>query len=153
MGGGMELDAPPVSPVTAGVGAAGTSPTAVADGVLDGIAVIEAAVVVGGSSAPLPADACCWELDLPAGTVSGGGGMTLEAEGEEALASKGWVKTRRYNNYTRGKKGLHLLGALDLPATLEAGRPLLLLMLLLLWLLLLVPLGEITPRWWWWRRD
>jgi hypothetical protein len=74
----------------------------------------------------------------------------LEAEGEEALASKGWVKTRRHNNCTQEKKGLHLLGALDLPATLEAGRPLLLL-LLLLWLLLLVPLGEITPRWWWWR--
>jgi hypothetical protein len=79
------------------------------------------------------------------GMVSGGGGTTLEAEGEEALASEGWVKTRRHDNYTRGKKGLHLLGALDLPATLEAGRPLL--------LLLLVPLGEITPRWWWWRQD
>jgi hypothetical protein len=87
--------------------------------------------------------------------------MTLGAEGEEALANKGWVKTRRHDNYTRGKKGLHLLEALDLPATLEAGRPLLLLLLLLL--LPLVPLGEITPRWWcrrwdrwwwrlWWRR-
>lgn len=42
------------------------------------------------------------------------------------------------------EKGLHLLGALDFPVTLEAGRPL---------LLLLVPLGVITPRWWWWRRD
>jgi hypothetical protein len=53
------------------------------------------------------------------------------------------------------EKGLHLLGALDFPATLEAGRPLLLLLLqlllLLLLLLLLVPVGEITPRWWWWR--
>jgi hypothetical protein len=36
--------------------------------------------------------------------------------------------------------------ALDFPATLEAGRP------LLLWLLL-VPMGVITPRGWWWRRD
>ena len=80
------------------------------------------------------------------GMVSGGGGTTLEAEGEEALASEGWVKTRRHDNYTRGKKGLHLLGALDLPATLEAGRPLLLLLLWLLLLLLLLPLGEITPR-------
>ena len=45
------------------------------------------------------------------------------------------------------------LGALDFPATLQAGRLPLLLLLLLLWLLLLlVPLGEITPRWWWWRR-
>jgi hypothetical protein len=45
------------------------------------------------------------------------------------------------------------LGALDFPATLQAGRLPLLLLLLLLWLLLLlVPLGEITPRWWWWWR-
>jgi hypothetical protein len=54
------------------------------------------------------------------------------------------------------KKGLHLLGALDLPVTLEARRSLLLLLLLLrllLLLLLLVSLGLITPRWWWWRRD
>jgi hypothetical protein len=48
------------------------------------------------------------------------------------------------------KRGLHSVGALDFPATLEAGRPLLLLLLSLL--LLLVPLGEITPRWWWRRR-
>jgi hypothetical protein len=79
--------------------------------------------------------------------------VTLGAEGEEALAGKGWVKTLLHDNNTRGKKGLHLLGALDLPATLEVGRPLLLLLLLLLRLLLLVPLGEITPRRWWWWRD
>jgi hypothetical protein len=36
------------------------------------------------------------------------------------------------------KKGLHLLGALDLPATLEAGRPLMLLLPLLCLLLLLL---------------
>jgi hypothetical protein len=54
----MELDAPPVSPSTTGVGAVGTS-SAVADGVLDDVAVIEAAVAVGGSLAPLLADACC----------------------------------------------------------------------------------------------
>jgi hypothetical protein len=49
----------------AGVGAVGTS-AAAADGVLDGIAVVEAAVAVGavaavggGPPAPLPADACC----------------------------------------------------------------------------------------------
>jgi hypothetical protein len=85
--------------------------------------------------------------------VFGGGGTTLGAEGEEALANKGCVKTRRHDNCTRGKKGLHLLGALDLPTTLEVGRSLLLLLLLLWLLLLVVPLGEITPRWWWWRRD
>jgi hypothetical protein len=61
----MELDAPPTSPSMAGVGAVGAS-SAVADGVLDGIAVVEAAVAVGGVAAagggplaPLPADACC----------------------------------------------------------------------------------------------
>jgi hypothetical protein len=85
----------------------------------------------------------------------------LGAEGEEALTRKGWVKTRRHDKQINGKKGLHSLGALDLPATLEAGRQLLLLLLLLL--LLVVPLGEIIPRcywrwrarrWWWlwWRR-
>jgi hypothetical protein len=57
----------------------------------------------------------------------------LGTEGEEALANKGWVKTCQHDNYTRGKKRLHLLRALDLPATLEAGCPLLLLLL------------------WWWR--
>jgi hypothetical protein len=66
----------------------------------------------------------------------------LGAEGEEALANKDGLRPIDVINYTHGKKGLHLLGALDLPATLEAGRPL---------LLLLLPLGEITPRWWWWR--
>jgi hypothetical protein len=79
----------------------------------------------------------------------------LGAEGEEALTSKGRVKTRRHDKWTYGKKGLHSLGALDFPATLEAGRLRLLLLLLLLLLsllLLLVPLGEVTPRWWWrWR--
>jgi hypothetical protein len=61
----MELDAPPTSPSMAGVGAVGPSSTA-ADGVLDGITVVEAAVAVGrvavaggGPPAPLPADACC----------------------------------------------------------------------------------------------
>jgi hypothetical protein len=99
----MELDA---TPVTAGVGAAGTSSVS-ADGVLDSVAVVEAVVAVGavaaaggGSLAPLPAHACYWEPDLPAGMVSGGGGAPLGAEGEEALAGKGWFKTRRHNNYT-----------------------------------------------------
>jgi hypothetical protein len=47
VGGGMELDAPPASPLMVGVGAVGPSSTA-ADDVLDGIAVVEAAVAVGG---------------------------------------------------------------------------------------------------------
>jgi hypothetical protein len=47
------------------------------------------------------------------------------------------------------KKKKRAIGALDFPATLEAGRPLLLLpllFLLLLLLMLLVPLGEICGR-------
>jgi hypothetical protein len=86
----------------AGVGEVGTS-SAVADGVLDGNAVVEAAVAVGVVAAaggrppaPLPADACCWKPDPP-GMVSDGGGAALGAEGEEALTSKGWVKTRRHD--------------------------------------------------------
>jgi hypothetical protein len=79
----------------------------------------------------------------------------LEAEGEEALTSKGWVKTRRHDKQINGRKGLHSLGAMDLPVTLEVGRLLLLLLvllLLLLLLMLLVPLGEIAPGRWWRRR-
>jgi hypothetical protein len=89
----MELDAPPVS-------------LDVANGVFDDIAAVGSAVAVSGatasgpptgtwgpdgagsavagggrSSAPLPADACCWELDSPVGA-------TLGAEGEEALISR-----------------------------------------------------------------
>jgi hypothetical protein len=61
----MELDAPPVSPSMVGVGAVRPSSTAT-DGVLDGIAIVEAAVAIGGVAAagggppaPLVADACC----------------------------------------------------------------------------------------------
>ena len=99
----MELDAPPASPSMAGVGAVGTS-SAAADGVLDGIAVVEAVVAVGAvgtrrgdrrrHSQQTPA---AESQDPPAGMVSGGGGATLGAEGEEALTSKGWVKTRRHD--------------------------------------------------------
>jgi hypothetical protein len=107
----MKLDTPPVSPSVAGAGAVGAS-FAAADGVLDGIAVAEAVVAVGAvgtpSAAATPLDvgtaaagppARAWE---PGGAVSvattgGGGGTTLGAEGEEALTSKGWVKTRRHN--------------------------------------------------------
>jgi hypothetical protein len=97
------MDAPPASSPIIGAGASGTSSTA-ADGVLDGVAVVEAAVAADGLPTTPPADACCWEPDPQAGMVSGGGGALLEAEGEEALASKGWVKTCRRNNYTRENK-------------------------------------------------
>jgi hypothetical protein len=107
----MELDAPPASTLMAGAGAVGASSVA-ADGVLDGIAVVEAVVAVGAvgtpSAAAAPLDvgvaaagppAGAWE---PGGAVSvaaagGGGGAALGAEGEEALTSKGWVKTHRHN--------------------------------------------------------
>jgi hypothetical protein len=56
----MELDTPPTSPSMAGVGAVGTS-SAAADGVLDDITVIKAAVAVGAvgtsSIAATPPDA------------------------------------------------------------------------------------------------
>jgi hypothetical protein len=78
--------------------------------------------------------------------ISGGGGTPLGAEGEEALANKDGLRpVSMITTLAKTRMGLHLLGALDLSATLEAGRPLLLLLLLLLWLLLLLPLGEITP--------
>jgi hypothetical protein len=80
-------------------GAAGTS-LAIADGVLVGDAV-EVAVAAGGPPTTLPADVCCWEPDLPADMVSGGGGASLEAEREEALTGKGRVKTCRHKSCTR----------------------------------------------------
>jgi hypothetical protein len=65
VGDGIELDAPPATPLMARTGAVGTSPAA-ADGVLDGATVVEAKVadgavtaVGGGPPAPLPADTCC----------------------------------------------------------------------------------------------
>jgi hypothetical protein len=156
VGSGTKLDVPLASPLMAGTGAAGTS-SAAADGVLDGVAVVEAEVAVGavaaaggGPPAPLPADSCCWEPDLPAGVVPSGVVTPLGAEGEEALASKDGLRPDdMIITPAKTRMELHLLRALDLPTALEAGRPL---------LLLLAPLGKITPRWWWrdrwwwWRR-
>jgi hypothetical protein len=100
------------SPSMAGVGAVEASSTAI-DGVLDDIAIVEVAVAVGAVRTPSAAAATpldvganavgppagAWE---PGGAVSmvaagGGGGTTLGAEGEEALTSKGWVKTRQHD--------------------------------------------------------
>jgi hypothetical protein len=52
-----------------------------------------ASAVAGGGRLPAsrPADACCWEPDSPEGA-------TLEAEGEEALTSKGLVNARQHGN-------------------------------------------------------
>jgi hypothetical protein len=52
-----------------------------------------ASAVAGGGRSPASrlADTYCWELDSPVG-------VTLEAEGEEALISKGRVNTRQHGN-------------------------------------------------------
>jgi hypothetical protein len=111
VGVGMELDAPPASTSMAGAGAVGAS-SAAADGVLDGITVVEAVVAVGAVGtpsavvAPLDVGAAAagpppgaWGPDGAVSAVAAGGGRgaTLEPEGEEALASKGWVKTCQHN--------------------------------------------------------
>jgi hypothetical protein len=67
------------------VGAAGTPSAAAAP--LD----------VGTATAGPPDGA--WEPDgaVSAAAAGGGEGAALGVEGEEALTSKGWVKTRRYD--------------------------------------------------------
>jgi hypothetical protein len=110
MGGGLELDVPPASTSIAAAGAA-TASSAAVDSVLDDITVIEAVAAVGAvgtpsaAAAPLGVGAAAarptagaWGPDGAVSTVAvgGGGGTTLGAEGEEALTSKGWVKTYRH---------------------------------------------------------
>jgi hypothetical protein len=108
----------PTSTSMAEAGTVGAS-SAVADGVLDVIIVIEAAAAVGAVGTPSAAAA---PLDIgaaaagpptrawgPDGAVSaiaagGGGGTALGAEGEEALTSKGWVKTHRHDKQTNQKE-------------------------------------------------
>jgi hypothetical protein len=110
VGGGLELDAPPASTSIAVAGAAVASSAAV-DGVLDGIAVVEVVAAVGAvgtpstAAAPLGVGAAiarpiagAWGPNCVVSTIAarGGGGTTLGVEGEEALTSKGWVKTCRH---------------------------------------------------------
>jgi hypothetical protein len=80
----MELDAPPASPSMAGVGAVGTSSVA-ADGVLDGITVVEAAVAVGtigtSSAAATPLDVGAAAVGPPAGAWEPGGAVSAVAAG------------------------------------------------------------------------
>ena len=112
VGGGLELDAPPASASIVATDAARAS-SAAADGELDGIAIAEAVAAVGAVGtppplrhhlvlAPLQPDPQL-EPEGPGDTVSsvaagGEGGTTLDAEGEEALMSKGWVNTRWHDN-------------------------------------------------------
>jgi hypothetical protein len=93
----------PASPHLVGANAAGTS-SATAGGGLDADAD-EVVVAADRSSATFPADVCYWEPDPPAGIVTGGGGASLEAEEEEALTGKGWVKTYRHRSYARKNIG------------------------------------------------
>jgi hypothetical protein len=101
---------PPASTSIAAAGAAAAS-SASADGALDGIVVVEAVAAVGAvgtpSSAATPLGvgaavarpiAGAWGPDGAISVVAagGGGGTTLGVEGEEALTSKGWVKTCRH---------------------------------------------------------
>jgi hypothetical protein len=90
VGDGLELDTPPTSTSIAAAGAAVAS-SAAADGVLDGVAVVEAVEAVGA----VGPTAGAWGPDgaVSAAAAGGGGGTTMGAEGEEALTSKGWVKT------------------------------------------------------------
>jgi hypothetical protein len=101
-----------------GAGAVGAS-SAAADGVLDGIAIVEAVAAVGAvgtssaaatllgvgaAAAGPPAGA-----KGPGGAVSAvaagsGGGMTLGVEGEKALTNSGWVKTHRHDKKTNQKE-------------------------------------------------
>jgi hypothetical protein len=106
-GGGLELDAPPASPPASGgcadppIGASSATATPLDAGAATAgppAGAWEAAGVVlaaagGGSLAPLLADACCGEPDPSMGLETGGGGVTLGAEGEEALKNRRRVKT------------------------------------------------------------
>jgi hypothetical protein len=163
----MELDAPPALTSMAGAGAVGAS-SAAADGVLDGIAIVEAVVAVGAVGTPSAAatplgigaaaagpPAGAWEPGgaVSAAAVRGGGGATLGAEGEEALTNKGWVKTRRHDKYTNQKKGAPLTWGPKPSSDPGSGATDAFAVAALLLLLLLVPLGEIIPRWWWRRQD
>jgi hypothetical protein len=110
VGDGTELDAPPALTSMAGAGVVG-APSAAADGVLDDITVVEAVTAVravgtpSATAAPLgvgaaasgpPAGAWGHGGSVSAAAAGGGGGTTLGGEGEEALTSKGWVKTYRH---------------------------------------------------------
>jgi hypothetical protein len=88
--------------------------SATADSVLDGITIVEAVASVGAVGTPPPPPAAAAPLGVGAAVArpiagswgpddavlvaaaGGGGGTTLGAEGEEALTSKGWVKTYRH---------------------------------------------------------
>src|SRR5688572_10554793 len=101
----------------AGASAVG-APSAAADGAPDNIAVVEAVVAaeavgtpsaavaplgIGAAAAGPPAGAWGTGGTVSVAAAGGGGGTTLGVEGEEALTSKGWVKTRRHDKQINGK--------------------------------------------------
>jgi hypothetical protein len=93
MGGGLELDAPPASTSIVETGADGAS-SAAADGILDGIAVVEAVAAVGAVGTPFAAAA------LPGVGAAAAGSTAAAADGVldgiavvEAVAALGAVGT------------------------------------------------------------
>jgi hypothetical protein len=79
---------------TAAAAAVGTwGPDGVASAVASGTWGPDGAASAGRGRSPAsrPADTCCWEPDSLVGA-------TLEAEGEEALISKGRINTRQHGN-------------------------------------------------------
>jgi hypothetical protein len=84
VGGGLELGTPPASTSMAGVGAAGAS-SAAANGVLDGIAIVEAVAAVGAvgtpSAAAAPLGVGAAAVGPLAGTWGPGGAVSVAAAG------------------------------------------------------------------------
>jgi hypothetical protein len=62
-------------------------------------------VAADGSSTTFPACVCRWESDPLAGMAADEEGTPMDAEEEEALASKGRIKTRRHKGYDRANIG------------------------------------------------
>jgi hypothetical protein len=62
-------------------------------------------VAADGSPTTFPAGVCRWEPDPMAGMAAGGEGTSTDAEEEEALTGKGWIKTCRHKSYDRANIG------------------------------------------------
>jgi hypothetical protein len=66
----------------------------------------EASMVAADESpATFPVGVYRWEPDPPAGMAVGGEGTSTDAEEEEALTSKGRIKTCRHKSYDRANIG------------------------------------------------
>jgi hypothetical protein len=129
----------PASPCMVEANATGTS-SATANGGL-GIDTDEVAVAADGSPTTSPTDVCFWEPDPLAGMATEGGQASTEAE--EGAPDRQRVSQDPSTLKLRSKfdilESLSLLGTVNLPVALEAGR-------LLSLLLLLPPLLPLPPR-------